>query len=170
MRAARMPMLVPNAALTGIVTQFCLAREEVCYVGEPMALVVAESRAIAEDGVAALIVDAEPVPAAGDCRAAVAPGAQHEDRHDNQHRHGHDPPRDRQPAPSCGTRCHRRRRGVRFVRLPDMLRQPAIQFVRVGRRMAPFLGLMAVDGDVGPGGPPLDRADVNLEVGGNGFP
>jgi aerobic carbon-monoxide dehydrogenase large subunit len=85
MRAARMPMLVPNAALTGIVTQFCLAREEVCYVGEPMALVVAESRAIAEDGVAALIVDAEPVPAAGDCRAAVAPGAPrcHLDRDNN---------------------------------------------------------------------------------------
>jgi carbon-monoxide dehydrogenase large subunit len=75
MRDARMPMLVPNPALTGTVTQYCLARDEVCYVGEPIAIVIADSRAIAEDAVALIALDMEPLPAISDVRDAVAEGA-----------------------------------------------------------------------------------------------
>ena len=38
------PMLVPNPAIRTPLTQIALAREEVCYVGQTNALVVAESR------------------------------------------------------------------------------------------------------------------------------
>ncbi len=75
MRAERMPMLVPNAAITDLVTQYCLARDEVCYVGEPIAFVIADTRHRAEDALAAIVVDAELLPAVSDCRAAVVPGA-----------------------------------------------------------------------------------------------
>src|SRR5487761_1629782 len=74
MRQAPMPMLVPNPAISDLVTQFCLARDEVCYVGEPVALVVADRRHRAEDAAAAIAVDYEMLPASGDCRAAVKPG------------------------------------------------------------------------------------------------
>ncbi|MGH7091583.1 MAG: xanthine dehydrogenase family protein molybdopterin-binding subunit, partial [Stellaceae bacterium] len=75
MRNERIPMLVPNAAIRDQRTQFCLAREEVCFVGEPVALVVADSRARAEDAAAKIEVSYEPLPAVGDCRDAVAAGA-----------------------------------------------------------------------------------------------
>jgi carbon-monoxide dehydrogenase large subunit len=75
MRQARMPMLVPNPAISDLVTQYCLARDEVCYVGEPVAIVVADRRHRAEDAAAAIVVDYEPLPAAGDCRAAAQPNA-----------------------------------------------------------------------------------------------
>ena len=39
-----------------------LAHDEVCYVGEPIALVVATSRAIAEDAIALIDLDIEPLP------------------------------------------------------------------------------------------------------------
>ncbi|HZT50604.1 MAG TPA: xanthine dehydrogenase family protein molybdopterin-binding subunit [Stellaceae bacterium] len=75
MRAAPMSMLVPNPAITNLRTQYCLARDEVCFVGEPVAIVVADTRHIAEDAVAAIEVDYEPLPPVGDCRAAIAPDA-----------------------------------------------------------------------------------------------
>jgi carbon-monoxide dehydrogenase large subunit len=70
-----MPMLVPNPAITDLATQACLAGAEVCYVGEPVALVVADTRRRAEDAAASVAVEYEPLPAAGDVRAAVKPGA-----------------------------------------------------------------------------------------------
>ena len=48
-----------------------LADGRVRYVGEPIAAVVAESRASAEDGVAAVVVDYEPLQSVPDARAAV---------------------------------------------------------------------------------------------------
>ncbi|HXQ51286.1 MAG TPA: xanthine dehydrogenase family protein molybdopterin-binding subunit [Stellaceae bacterium] len=75
MRQTRMPMLVPNPAISELVTQFCLARDEVCYVGEPLAIVVADRRHRAEDAAASILVDYEPLPAMGDCRDAVKPDA-----------------------------------------------------------------------------------------------
>ena len=54
---------------------FPLARDEICYVGEPVALVVAQSRAIAEDAAALIELDTEPLPAVLDPRAGLAPGA-----------------------------------------------------------------------------------------------
>ena len=52
-----------------------LAREEVMYAGQPVALVVAETAAAAADGVDAVIVDLDPLPAVLDLEAAMAPGA-----------------------------------------------------------------------------------------------
>jgi aerobic carbon-monoxide dehydrogenase large subunit len=54
---------------------FALADREVSYVGEPVALVVAASRYVAEDAAAAVEVDYEALPAAADCREALQPGA-----------------------------------------------------------------------------------------------
>ena len=45
------------------------------YVGEPVALVLAESRYVAEDAVALVEIDYEVLRAAGDCRKAALPGA-----------------------------------------------------------------------------------------------
>jgi carbon-monoxide dehydrogenase large subunit len=54
---------------------YALADREVSYVGEPVALVVAESRYVAEDAAAAVEVDYDAQPAAVDCREALRPGA-----------------------------------------------------------------------------------------------
>ena len=54
---------------------FALADGEVSYVGEAVAIVVADSRYHAEDAAARVTVDYELLPAVADCRAAVAPGA-----------------------------------------------------------------------------------------------
>ena len=53
--------------------QYLLAKDEVCFVGQTVALVIAESRHIAEDAVSQIIVDYEPLPAVADCRTALDP-------------------------------------------------------------------------------------------------
>lgn len=62
-----------------------LATGVVRYVGEPVAAVVAEGRYVAADAAEAIVVDYEPLPAAGDPEAAAAPGAPrvHEELPDN---------------------------------------------------------------------------------------
>jgi aerobic carbon-monoxide dehydrogenase large subunit len=75
LRTTPLPMLVPNPYAKVSRRQFALAESEVCYVGEAIAAVVAESRYLAEDAVAATMVEYEPLPAASDCREAVKPGA-----------------------------------------------------------------------------------------------
>jgi aerobic carbon-monoxide dehydrogenase large subunit len=70
-----LPMPVPNPAITALRTQHALARREVCYVGEAVAVVVADNRYLAEDAAAAVAVDYEVLPAVSDCRDALAPGA-----------------------------------------------------------------------------------------------
>jgi len=52
-----------------------LAREEVVFAGQPVAIVVAESEAAAEDGVEALVVDYESLAAVVDVEEAMRPGA-----------------------------------------------------------------------------------------------
>jgi CO/xanthine dehydrogenase Mo-binding subunit len=52
-----------------------LAASEIVYSGQPVALVVAETEAAAADGVDAVMVDVEPLEAAMDLAAAMAPGA-----------------------------------------------------------------------------------------------
>ena len=52
-----------------------LAREEIVWSGQPVALVIAETEAAAEDGAALVFVDAEPLPAVLDLEAAMAAGA-----------------------------------------------------------------------------------------------
>jgi len=74
-RTKRLPLFVPNPAMTQPLMPHVLAREEVSFVGEAVALVVAESRAIAEDAAALVAVDYEPLPAVNDCLAAIAPAS-----------------------------------------------------------------------------------------------
>jgi aerobic carbon-monoxide dehydrogenase large subunit len=73
------PMLVPPPPIAEIAfhqrTQVPLAKDKVRHVGEPLALVLAESRYIAEDAAADVAADLEPLPAVADMEAALAPGA-----------------------------------------------------------------------------------------------
>jgi len=75
MATNRMPMLVPNPAIAASLTQHCLARDEVCYVGQTVAVVLADSRYIAEDAIALVDVDYEVLPAVSDYRSADNPNA-----------------------------------------------------------------------------------------------
>jgi carbon-monoxide dehydrogenase large subunit len=52
-----------------------LTRDKVRYVGEPVAVVVAESRYLAEDALELIEVDWEPLPVIADARRALEPGA-----------------------------------------------------------------------------------------------
>src|SRR3954452_10895336 len=52
-----------------------LAREEIVWSGQPVALVIAETEAGAEEGAGVVVVDAEPLPAVLDLEAALAPDA-----------------------------------------------------------------------------------------------
>jgi aerobic carbon-monoxide dehydrogenase large subunit len=54
---------------------FALADGEVSYVGEAVAIVLAADRYLAEDAAALVAVDYDVLPAAADCRKAIAPGA-----------------------------------------------------------------------------------------------
>src|SRR5262249_62109694 len=69
------PTPVPNPAITAMRTQRALAVEEVCYVGEAIALVVADNRYVAEDAASAVVVDFEQLDAVSDCRDGLAAGA-----------------------------------------------------------------------------------------------
>ncbi len=75
MRRMPIPMLTPNPAIATPRTQTALAPDEVHYVGQPIAVVIADSRYIAEDAAAAVIVDYDVLAAVGDCRDAVKDGA-----------------------------------------------------------------------------------------------
>jgi len=52
--------------------QWVLANEYVRYVGEPIAVVIAESRALAEDGVEKVVLNIEPLPAVVDVDIALS--------------------------------------------------------------------------------------------------
>ncbi|HEV8517611.1 MAG TPA: xanthine dehydrogenase family protein molybdopterin-binding subunit [Burkholderiales bacterium] len=58
-----------------------LAGDEVVHVGEPVAIVVADNRYVAEDGAALVEVDYDPLPAVADCRDALGAGAPRVHRH-----------------------------------------------------------------------------------------
>ncbi|MFZ0548859.1 MAG: xanthine dehydrogenase family protein molybdopterin-binding subunit [Candidatus Promineifilaceae bacterium] len=81
----RGPLLVPPPPIENIVfnerTQVPLAKDKVNFVGEPVAVVVAESRYIAEDAAEQVWVDYDPLPAVVDLEAALADDATviHED-------------------------------------------------------------------------------------------
>jgi carbon-monoxide dehydrogenase large subunit len=66
-----------------------LAQNKVRYVGEPIAMVVAERRYLAEDAAEQIVVDYEPLPAVVDLEAAMAPDAPlvHEDVGSNMAAH-----------------------------------------------------------------------------------
>jgi len=71
------PLLVPPPPIEGIVfnqaTQVPLAKGRVRHAGEAIAMVVAESRYIAEDAAAEVFVDAEPLEAVVDLERALLP-------------------------------------------------------------------------------------------------
>src|SRR5204862_1297216 len=71
----RLPLQFRTAQLPPDITPLVLARDEVSFVGEAVAVVIAQSRYIAEDAAALVAVDYEPLPAVSDCRQALAPGA-----------------------------------------------------------------------------------------------
>jgi carbon-monoxide dehydrogenase large subunit len=52
-----------------------LAKSETVYVGEPLAVVIADKPYLAEDAAALVEIDFEPLPAVTDCHAALAPDA-----------------------------------------------------------------------------------------------
>jgi carbon-monoxide dehydrogenase large subunit len=83
------PVIVPPPPVEGAVfnerTQVPLAKDKARHVGEPVALVIAESRYLAEDAAADVAVEWEPLPVAADLEQAAAPGAPrvHDDLPDN---------------------------------------------------------------------------------------
>jgi len=83
------PVIVPPPPVEGALfnerTQVPLAKGKARHVGEPVALVIATSRYIAEDAAADVTVEWDPLPVAGDLEPAAAPGAPrvHEDLPDN---------------------------------------------------------------------------------------
>ncbi len=75
MSSARMPVPVPTIALSNNCAPYCLPLHEVCFVGEAIAIVVADSRYLAEDAAAAVAIEFEPLGAISDPRKALAAGA-----------------------------------------------------------------------------------------------
>jgi len=70
--AEPLPLLIPHPDLTHGRTQYALARDEVNYVGEAIAFVVADDRYIAEDAVGRIKVSYEQLPAVVGVEAARA--------------------------------------------------------------------------------------------------
>jgi carbon-monoxide dehydrogenase large subunit len=70
-----MPVAQPSNAILKQVDPYVLADDEVRYVGEAVAVAVADNPYLAEDAARLVAIDYEPLPVAGDCRAALAPGA-----------------------------------------------------------------------------------------------
>ncbi|CAN0137343.1 unnamed protein product [Discosporangium mesarthrocarpum] len=70
-----MEQLYPAPVLTQDRTQYPLAKDEVCYVGQTVAIIVADSRATAEDALALIDVDYATLPAIVDVRQALKPDA-----------------------------------------------------------------------------------------------
>jgi carbon-monoxide dehydrogenase large subunit len=81
----RMVQANPHPLLKQNITQYPLARDEVCYVGETIAMVLAENRYVAEDAAALVQVEYEPLPLVVDVRDAAKPDAPrvHRDSPDN---------------------------------------------------------------------------------------
>jgi carbon-monoxide dehydrogenase large subunit len=70
-----MPPMAPHPLIKTPITCHPLASDEVCYAGEAIAIVLADSRASAEDALAAIDLDIEHLEAAADARAAAKPDA-----------------------------------------------------------------------------------------------
>ena len=70
-----LPLGIPSAALLQSYDPGVLAGDEVRYVGEPVAVVIADDPYRAADAAARVAVDYRPLPVAADCRMALEPGA-----------------------------------------------------------------------------------------------
>lgn len=71
----RLPLAFPEGKLSSEAMPLVMASDEVCYVGEAVAIVVATSRYVAEDAADRVLVDYEVQPALVDPRDALAPQA-----------------------------------------------------------------------------------------------
>ena len=71
----RIPLALAAAAVKFDAEPVCLVDDEACYVGEPIALVVADDRRTAEDAAALIDVDYDELPAVTDPRDGLRPGA-----------------------------------------------------------------------------------------------
>jgi carbon-monoxide dehydrogenase large subunit len=69
------PLTLPSAAIRFNVEPTVLVKDEVYYVGEPIAVVIADTRAIAEDAAGLVEIEYETLPAVLDPRAGVQKGA-----------------------------------------------------------------------------------------------
>ena len=80
----KFPLTIPHPNLKPL-TEFPLARDKVRYVGEPVAVIVATSRQLAEDAAPLVLVDYEPMATCADVEKALSPGAPlvHEGEPDN---------------------------------------------------------------------------------------
>ena len=81
----RLPLQFPTTDFGPDVTPYLLAGEEVCHVGEAVAMVIADSRYVAEDAALLVGVDYDPLPSVAGCAAAFAADAPpvHRDTADN---------------------------------------------------------------------------------------
>ena len=75
LRAQRLPLFVPHPDIAQPILPYSLAQDEVCYAGEPVAVVIADSRQIAEDAAALVEVDYQPLSGVSDVEAALAADA-----------------------------------------------------------------------------------------------
>jgi carbon-monoxide dehydrogenase large subunit len=71
----RLAVALPSPGFKQTLDRPVLASDEVVHVGEPVAVVIADDRYIAEDAVSLVEVDYQPLPAAVDCKEALSPGA-----------------------------------------------------------------------------------------------
>lgn len=71
----RLPLMSSNPLIKQPLTQPVMARDEVRYVGESVAVVIARTRRAAEDAAALIQVDYAPLPAVNDVRDGLLPGA-----------------------------------------------------------------------------------------------
>ena len=73
------PLLVPPPPVAGITfnqrTQVPLAKDKVRHAGEPIAVVIAQSRYLAEDALADVVIELEPLPAVVDLERALTAGS-----------------------------------------------------------------------------------------------
>jgi carbon-monoxide dehydrogenase large subunit len=89
------PVLVPPPPIAGTIfnarTQVPLAKDKIRHVGEPLAVVLAQSRYLAEDALGDIVVDLEPLPAVVDLEKAQtdAAGRVHDDVRSNIAAHVH---------------------------------------------------------------------------------
>jgi carbon-monoxide dehydrogenase large subunit len=70
----RLIVALPSATIRQQLDRPVLADREACHIGEPIAVVIADSRYIAEDAAEDVQIDYEPLPAVTNCAAAIAPG------------------------------------------------------------------------------------------------
>jgi len=68
----QLPIQYPDPKLAQDLGSFVLAKDEVVYVGEPVALVVAESRYVAEDAAARVVVELDTLPAVTGCETCLS--------------------------------------------------------------------------------------------------